>query len=114
MVRTKSCRLTHNPQLGDSVAWLSHTLAEGHELDAIALHCSPGGQWFLRGRGWRSAELAAMVGRAMRRAADVPDDRLRHETRHDVAGPQAMRGQGRDLRTFGPGVQSADLWFSER
>jgi len=46
--------------------------------------------------GLLSAELAAMVGRAMHRAAAVPDDRLRHETGHEVAGRQAMRGQGRD------------------
>ena len=31
MVRIKTCRLTRNPQLCDSVAWLSPTLAEGHE-----------------------------------------------------------------------------------
>jgi hypothetical protein len=69
MVRIKTCRLTRNPQLGDPVAWLNLTLADGRELDDVALHRSPGGRWFFQGWGWLSAELAAMVGRAMHRAA---------------------------------------------
>ena len=43
MVRIKTCRLTRNPQLGDPVAWLNLTLADGRELDDVALHHSPGG-----------------------------------------------------------------------
>ena len=62
MVRIKTCRLTHNPQLGDPVAWLNLTLADGRELEDVALHRSPGGRWFFQGWGWRSAELAALVG----------------------------------------------------
>jgi hypothetical protein len=31
MVRIKACRLTRNPQLGDPVAWLNLTLADGLE-----------------------------------------------------------------------------------
>ena len=96
MVCIKTCRLTRNPQLGDPVAWLNLTLADGRELDDVALHRSPGGRWFFQGWGWLSAELAAMVGRAMHRAATAPDDRLRHETGHEAAGRQAMRDQGRD------------------
>jgi hypothetical protein len=42
MVRIKTCRLTRNPQLGDPVAWLNLTLADGRELDDVALHRSPG------------------------------------------------------------------------
>jgi hypothetical protein len=80
MVRIKTCRLTRNPQLGDPVAWLNLTLADGRELDDVALHRSPGGRWFFQGWGWLSAELAAMVGRAMHRAATAPEHRLRHET----------------------------------
>jgi hypothetical protein len=38
MVRIKTCRLTRNPQLGDPVAWLNLTLADGRELDDVALH----------------------------------------------------------------------------
>jgi hypothetical protein len=41
MVRIKTCRLTRNPQLGDPVAWLNLTLADGRELDDVALHRSP-------------------------------------------------------------------------
>ena len=63
MVRIKTCRLIRNPQLGDPVAWLNLTLADGRELDDVALHRSPGGRRFFQGWGWLSAELAAMVGR---------------------------------------------------
>jgi hypothetical protein len=35
MVRIKTCRLTRNPQLGDPVAWLNLTLADGRELDDV-------------------------------------------------------------------------------
>ena len=49
MVRIKTCRLTRNPQLGDPVAWLNLTLADGRELDDVALHRSPGGRWFFQG-----------------------------------------------------------------
>jgi hypothetical protein len=62
MVRIKTCRLTRNPQLGDPVAWLNLTLADGRELDDVALHRSPGGRWFFQGWGWLSAELAAVLG----------------------------------------------------
>jgi hypothetical protein len=65
-------------------------------LDDVALRRLSGGGWFLQGWGWLSAELAAMVGRAMHPAATAPDDRLRHDTQHEVAGRQAMRDQGRD------------------
>ena len=65
-------------------------------MDDVALHRSPGGRWFFQGWGWLSAELAAMVGRAMHRPATAPDDRLRHETGHEATGRQAMRDQGRD------------------
>ena len=41
MVRIKTCRLTRNPQLGDPVAWLNLTFADGRELDHVALHRSP-------------------------------------------------------------------------
>ena len=51
MVRIKTCRLTRNPQLGDPVAWLNLTLADGRELDDVALHRSPGGRWFFQGMG---------------------------------------------------------------
>jgi hypothetical protein len=51
MVRIKTCRLTRNPQLGDPVAWLNLTLADGRELDDVALHRSPGGRWFFQGWG---------------------------------------------------------------
>jgi hypothetical protein len=40
MVRIKTCRLTRNPQLGDPFAWLNLTLADGRELDDVALHRS--------------------------------------------------------------------------
>ena len=36
MVCIKTCRLTRNPQLGDPVAWLNLTLADGRELDDVA------------------------------------------------------------------------------
>jgi hypothetical protein len=54
MVRIKTCRLTRNPQLGDPVAWLNLTLADGRELDDVALRRSPGGRWFFQGWGWLS------------------------------------------------------------
>jgi hypothetical protein len=54
-----------DPQLGDPVAWLNLTLAEGRELDDVALHPSPGGRRFSQGWGWLYAKLATMVGRAM-------------------------------------------------
>jgi len=77
MVRIKTCRLTRNPQLGDPVAWLNLTLADGRELDDVATHCSPGGRWLFQGWGLVSSrELAAMVGRAKHRAATAPDDRF--------------------------------------
>ena len=40
MVRIKTCRLTRDPQLGDPLAWLNLTLADGRELDDVALHRS--------------------------------------------------------------------------
>ena len=89
MVRIKTRRLTRNPQLGDPVAWLNLTLAEGRELEDVALHRSPGCRWFFQGWGWPSAELAAMVGRAMHRAATAPDDRLR--TRRGTKPPGGRR-----------------------
>jgi hypothetical protein len=89
MVRIKTCRLTRRPQLGDPVDRLNLTLAEGRKLDDVALHRSPGGRWFFREWGWLSAELAAMVGRAMHRAATTPDHRLRHET-----GARSRRSAG--------------------
>ena len=49
MVRIKTCRLTRNPQLGDPVAWLNLTPADGRELDHVALHRSPGCRWFFQG-----------------------------------------------------------------
>ena len=67
VIRIKTCRLTRNTQLGDPVAWLNLTLADGRELDDVALYRSPGGLWFFQGRGWLSAELAAMVGRCTER-----------------------------------------------
>jgi len=48
MVRIKACRLTRNPQLGEPIAWLNLTLADGRELEDVALHRSPGGRWFFR------------------------------------------------------------------
>jgi hypothetical protein len=103
MVGIKTCRLTRNPQLGDPVAWLNLTLADGRELDDVALHRSPGGRWFFQGWGGLSAALAAMVGRAMHRAATAPDDRLRHETGHEAAGRQAIRDQGSETTIGWPG-----------
>jgi hypothetical protein len=50
MVRIKTCRLICNPRLGDPVAWLNLTLADGRGLDDVALHRSPGGRWFFQGR----------------------------------------------------------------
>ena len=95
MVRIKTCRLTRNPQLGDPVTWLNLTLADGASWTTSPLHPSPGGRWFFQGWGWLSAELAAMVGRAMHRAATAPDDRLRHETGHEAVGRRrcGIRGE---------------------
>jgi hypothetical protein len=93
---SKTCRLTRNPQFGDPVVWLNLTLADGRELDDVALYRSRGDRWFFQGWGWLSAELGAVVGRAMHRAAATPDDRLRHKTGREAAGRQAMPDQGRD------------------
>ena len=95
MVRIKTCRLTRNPQLGDPVAWLNLTPADGRELDHVALHRSPGCRWFFQ------------MGVAVRRAGsdggagDAPSGHragrsLAHETGHEAARRQAMRDQGRD------------------
>ena len=62
MVRIKTCRLTRNPQLGDPVAWLNLTLADGREFDDVALHRSPGGRWFFQGWGWLSADRRPTAG----------------------------------------------------
>jgi hypothetical protein len=62
MVRIKTWRLTRNPQLGDPVAWLNLTLADGRELDDVALHRSPGGRWFFQGWGWLSADRRPTAG----------------------------------------------------
>jgi hypothetical protein len=98
-VRIKTCRLTRNLQLGDLVVWPTLTLADGRELNNVALQRSLGGRWFFQGWGWLSAELAAIVGRAMHRAATALDDRLRHETGHEVAG-QGTTGSGAGRRLF--------------
>ena len=95
MVRIKTCRLTRNPQLGDPVAWLNLTLADGRELDDVAPHRSPGGRWFFQGWGWVSAELAAMVGRAIHRAATARDDRLARDRARSrrAAGEAGIKGE---------------------
>ena len=49
MVRIKNLPPDPQPQLGDPVAWLNLTLADGRELDDVALHRSPGGRWFFQG-----------------------------------------------------------------
>jgi hypothetical protein len=62
MVRIKTCRLTRNPQFGDPVTWLNLTLADGDELDDVALHRSPGGRRFFQGWGWLSADRRPKAG----------------------------------------------------
>ena len=101
MVRIKTCRLTRNPSSAIRSPGSTLRSPTGASWTTSPLHPSPGGRWFFQGWGWLSAELAAMVGRAMHRPATAPDDRLRHETGHEAAGRQAMRDQG-ELRTVGP------------
>ena len=51
-----------DPQLGDPVAWLNLTLADGRELGDVVLHRSPGGRWFFQGWGWLSADRRPTAG----------------------------------------------------
>ena len=102
MVRIKTGRLTRNPQLGDPVVWLNLTLADGRELDDVALHRSPGGRWLFQEWGWLSAGSDGGAG-------DAPSGHRAGRSLATRDGARSRRaagdpGSGARLRTAGPGA----------
>ena len=114
MVCIKTCRLTRNPQLGDPVAWLNLTLADGRELDDVAPAPLAGRPVVLPGMGLAVRRAGSDGG-----PGDAPSG---HRAGRSLAArdgarsrrAQAMRDQGRDYERLARARSRLNLRVSER
>ena len=77
-----------DPQLGDPVAWLNLTLAEGRELDDVALHPSPVGGSPRDGAGCTPSWQRWWDGRCTER---LPRRTIASGTRQGIKLPDGRR-----------------------